>query len=52
MLEVIAMIGVLSNCLMRCVADTPSRFGIMMSMRTRSYLAPALSLLTASNPSS
>ena len=40
MLEVMAMIGVLSNCRMRCVAETPSRFGIMMSMRMRSYLVP------------
>ena len=53
MLEVIAMMGVvLSNCRTRCVADTPSRFGMMMSIRTRSYLAPELSLFTASKPSS
>ena len=47
------MMGVvLSNCRTRCVADTPSRLGIMISIRTRSYFAPELSLLTASRPSS
>ena len=53
MLEVMAIIGVLlSNCLIRWQADTPSRFGMMMSMRIMSYLDPAFSLFTASNPSS
>lgn len=47
-----ATIGVLSNCRIKCVADTPSRFGMMMSISTKSYFEPAFNLLTASRPSS
>lgn len=49
--EVIATMGVLSNCRIKCVADTPSRFGMMMSIRTKSYFAPEFILFTASKPS-
>ena len=52
MLDVIAIIGVESNCRIRWHADTPSRFGIMISMSTKSYLEPAFILFTASRPSS
>lgn len=52
MLEVMATIGVVSNCRIRWQADTPSRFGMMMSIKTKSYLDPAFILLTASKPSS
>lgn len=45
------MIGVGSNCRIRWHAETPSKFGMMMSMRMRSYLDPAFILLTASRPS-
>lgn len=52
MFEVIAMIGVWSNCLIRWQAETPSRLGMMMSINIRSYFDPAFILLTASKPSS
>lgn len=52
MLDVIATIGVLSNCRIRWQAETPSRLGMMMSMRIKSYLDPAFILFTASRPSS
>ena len=52
MFDVIAMIGVLLNCRMRCVAETPSRLGMMMSIRMRSYVPPVVTLFTASRPSS
>lgn len=51
MFDVIAMMGVWSNCRMRWQADTPSKFGMMMSIRTRSYFDPAFILFTASSPS-
>ena len=52
MLEVIAMIGVESNCRIRWHAETPSRLGMIMSMRTKSYFEPWFILFTASKPSS
>jgi len=51
-LEVIATIGVVSNCRIKWHADTPSRFGIIISIKTKSYFEPAFILLTASKPSS
>lgn len=45
------MMGVWSNCRIRWHAETPSKFGMMMSMRIRSYFDPAFILLTASRPS-
>lgn len=50
--EVMAMIGVESNCLTKWQAETPSRLGIMMSIKIMSYFDPAFNLFTASNPSS
>ena len=52
MLEVIAMMGVESKRRMRLQAETPSRFGMMMSINMRSYLDPPCILFTASSPSS
>jgi hypothetical protein len=51
-LDVMATIGVVSNCRIRWHADTPSRFGIIMSISTKSYFEPAFILFTASRPSS
>jgi hypothetical protein len=51
-LDVIATMGVVSNWRIRWQAETPSRFGIIISINTRSYFEPAFILLTASNPSS
>lgn len=52
MLDVIAIMGVRSNWRIKWVVETPSRLGIMMSMRIKSYFDPALILFTASRPSS
>ena len=52
MLDVIAMIGVLSNCLIKWHAETPSKLGMMISISTKSYFDPAFILFTASKPSS
>jgi hypothetical protein len=52
MFDVIATIGVVSNCRIKWHAETPSRLGIMMSISTKSYLEPAFILFTASKPSS
>lgn len=55
MFEVMAMIGVWSNCLIKWQADTPSKLGMIISINTRSYFDPALIaafiLSTASRPS-
>jgi hypothetical protein len=52
MFDVIATMGVVSNCRIKWQAETPSRLGIMISMSTKSYLEPAFILFTASRPSS
>lgn len=53
MLEVIAMIGICGRISrMQTVAETPSRCGIIMSIRIRSnWMVPWLILFTASRPS-
>src|SRR5438034_65123 len=51
MFDVMAMIGVLSNRRIKLQAETPSRLGMMMSIKKRSYLDPPSILLTASRPS-
>jgi hypothetical protein len=52
MLEVIATMGVVSNCRIKWQAETPSRLGMIISISTKSYFEPAFILLTASRPSS
>jgi hypothetical protein len=51
--EVMAMIGIVGRMSrMQTVAETPSRWGMIISIKTRSnWLAPLLILFTASRPS-
>ena len=53
MLDVMAIMGRLARISrMQTVADTPSRWGMIMSIKTKSNcVAPLLILFTASNPS-
>jgi hypothetical protein len=46
-----AIIGVRSNWRIKWHADTPSKLGIMMSIKIKSYLLPDCTLVTACRPS-